>query len=100
MFVWCTQNLCPDGTSFTWHQHTTSVDIKERIIKGYSHPFRITCNMSAVPLLKSTEKCYTKVITNNNYYSTCTQMSVDHQVLTHQIHCWFGDQSNAKVLWG
>ena len=42
---WCTHNC----------QYTTSVDIKNISLKGYSYSFRITCNMSAVCLLKSRE---------------------------------------------
>ena len=66
--VWCTQNMCQDGSSFTWHQpcnnqrelwvlYITSVDINNERYKkkGYSHSFRITCNMCTVSLLESRE---------------------------------------------
>ena len=37
-----------------------------RAIKGYSHSFRITCDMNAVSLLESREQRYIKAINNNN----------------------------------
>ena len=37
-----------------------------RAIKGYSHSFRITCDMSSVSLLESREQRYIKAINNNN----------------------------------
>ena len=44
---------------------------QKRAIKGYSHSFRITCDMSAVSLLESREQRYRKAIyhNNNNYPS-------------------------------
>ena len=35
-------------------------------IKGYSHSFRITCDMCAVSLLESREWRYIKAMNNNN----------------------------------
>ena len=37
-----------------------------RAIKGYSHSFRITCDMCAVSLLESREWRYIKAMNNNN----------------------------------
>ena len=38
-----------------------------RAVKGYSHSFRITCDMCAVSLLESREQRYIKAM--NNYYN-------------------------------
>ena len=37
-----------------------------RAIKGYSHSFRITCDMCAVSLLESREQRCIKAVNNNN----------------------------------
>ena len=53
MVVWCTQNVCRDGSSFTWHQpcnnqialsaHHLS-GYSKCPMKGYSHSFRSICD--------------------------------------------------------
>ena len=48
-------------------KYTTLTDIQKHIIKGYSHSFRITCNISAVSLLESREQHCMKVINNDMY---------------------------------
>ena len=40
--------------------------LKIRAIKGYSHSFRITCDMSAASLSESREQRYIKAMNNNN----------------------------------
>ena len=44
-------------------------------IKGYSHSFRITCDMSAVNLLESQEQRYMKAINNNELSDVWERMS-------------------------
>ena len=41
-----------------------------RAIKGYSHSFRITCDMCAVSLLDSGEQHYIKAMNNSNTTTT------------------------------
>jgi len=55
-------------------EYTTSVDIKNKTktnnkkhaIKGYSHSFRITRDMSAVSLLENREQRYTNATNDTN----------------------------------
>ena len=53
----CTKQRC---------QYTTSVDIKTRAIKGYSHSVRVPRDMSAVSVVESREQRYIKTININN----------------------------------
>ena len=62
MAVWCRQNLCRNGSSFTWHQprqcckYATLVDIqKTRYKKLVIH---VESHVSAVSLLESGEQRY------------------------------------------
>ena len=41
-------------------RYTTFDGYSESVIKGYIHPFRITCDKSAVNLLESREQRYIK----------------------------------------
>ena len=54
----CTQKMRRDGSSSTWHQSCNNQRawiLKIRGIKGYSHSFRITRDMSSVSLLEGRE---------------------------------------------
>ena len=80
MVEWCTQNLhqtalytelAPNSAVHRTCtkqrcQYTTSVDIKTRAIKGYSHSVRVPRDMSAVSVVESREQRYIKTININN----------------------------------
>ena len=57
-------------------KHSTLMDIQKCSIKKEeaSHVFRITCDMSAVSLLKTREQCYTKAISGK--VNTCWSNSL------------------------
>ena len=46
MVVWCTRNVCQEGSSSIWY--TTWMRIQNSAMKDYNRSFRITCNKSAV----------------------------------------------------
>ena len=82
MAEWCTQNVRRDSSSFTWHQpynnHPWILII--RAIKGYSHSFRITCDICAVSLLESREMSCVRAMNMNKNISelrSCVKVEVD-----------------------
>ena len=85
MAVWCTQNVCQGSSSFirhqpsntqralsdTFFQWTLKTNKKQCVMTGYSHSFKITCNMSTVSMLESREQCcINAIIVTLHLYST------------------------------
>ena len=71
----CTQNVCRDGISFTWHQpcnNKTALQVHhfggylKRAIKGYNYSLRIECDKNAESVQDSRERRFIKAL-NQSY---------------------------------
>jgi len=76
-----------DGSISRDTSHTTPKErcpwiLKIRVIKRYSHSFRITCDMCAVSLFESREYRYIKVMGNNNNNNNKSARYFDHDQST------------------
>ena len=99
MVEWCTQNsrvYTERGTSHATNTERYQWILIIRAIKGYSHSFRIACDMCALSLLESREQRYIKAMNNNSIEHSVRLLRSEYTIVNrppctvagHAEPCW------------